>query len=661
MAGKAFQFPRGFTRPCRAAQWNDGVLTTRTTAVSPNPPSQQWQFDDFPIGLAPDGSGGAFVLVASSWVGWPYTQGPLSFARISPTGIRGPVTALSPPIAWVGVLGVWSDGAIVGSGSGRSIVVWADSQLYGGRLVAQRYDVAGQPSWTPDPVTASSAPPDRGFSSGIVAEPDGSDGVITAWCPQSADPASSPIRVQRLSATGTLLYGTDGLSLGPAAVPPPRYSPLSWLQLVPDGQGGATVLWTNETGTGADHVAQKVSGSGAALGAPVTVVSQASNGWRSLRRARRAVSDGARGFFLAYPDQAGLLQVRRCSATTTVLWTLPVVTPTHPMAFDLREDGQGGILLAVVSTNVLPRLVLWRIDGAGSKTWELNALFQFLLPSAAATWPAHAWADLVKVVPDGSGGALVVLQFWRGNGSKPRLNCFCVDAQGALVGSPGEVSTRPTSQDLPVVISGGGPSAIVAWADDGDAASAGLDVWTQRVGCCPPSPITGLEWEPPVPCAIVELPGPPYRELAVRLPCGDRDRQFGVLPLSRLGTVVRGLDLPGSLGNRATPAPDWMRITFLGLPTAISVTLQTAKAKAVGRSEVIAGPGKTRVGMALTFKPASKEEQFLVLSHKGAPMSEAGVRVRVNVEWGDGKPPALPQPARRAGLNRGRQRRGPAG
>ena len=641
----ALRFPQKFTRPCSAAQWRDGVLTVSTTAALSNPP-QFRQFDDIPIGLAPDRSGGAFVLAAASAVSWG-GQGPLSLARISPTGVRGPVTVLSLPHAWIGVLGVWSDGAIVASDSGRCIVVWSDHQFHAG-LVAQRYDSAGAPSWNPDPVTASTATPGS-FSTGIVAEPDGSDGVITAWYPENFDPSSSPIRTQRISATGALLYGVDGLMLGPAAMPFAWYnSPWSWLQLVPDGQGGGTVLWANQTTTGANYVAQKFSGNGAMLGAPVTIVSQVPNGWRSMRRVRRAVSDGAGGFFLAYSDQGGVLNVLRCSAATNVLWSVPVVTPTHPMAFDIREDGQGGILLALAFTSIIPRLEVRRFDAAGAVTWELISGIQFLLPTAAAAWPAQAWADLVKVVPDGIGGAIVVFQFWQGNGSKPQLRSFCVNARGKVVSQPQNVSARPTRQDFPVAISGGGPSAIIAWADDGDAATTGLDVWTQRVGCCPlsPAPVSGLELEPELPCAIIELPGLPYRELAVRLPCGNRELQFGFIPLTRLPTIVGGLDVPAGLSNRDTPLPNWMRINFLGLPPAMSVELQTRKKKVIARSVVIHGPGKTVAGRALTFKPSNTEEQFIILSHKGAPIGDPGITARVNVEWGDGKAPALPRPAR---------------
>jgi len=240
----------------------------------------------------------------------------------------------------------------------------------------------------------------------------------------------------------------------------------------------------------------------------------------------------------------------------------------------------------------------------------------------------------------------VVFQFWQGNSSKQKLRSLYVNAQGKVVSQPQDVSARPTRQDFPVAISGGGPSAIIAWADDGDAAIAGLDVWTQRVGCCLPSPVTGLELEPELPCAIIELPGLPYRELAVLLPCGNRELQFGFIPLTRLPTVIRGLDVPAAVSNHDAPAPNWMRINFLGLPPAIGVELQTRKRKVVARSVVIYGPEKTVAGRALTFKPSTTEEQFIVLSHKGAPIADQSITARVNVEWRDGKPPAFPGPAR---------------
>jgi hypothetical protein len=310
------------------------------------------------------------------------------------------------------------------------------------------------------------------------------------------------------------------------------------------------------------------------------------------------------------------------------------------MAFDIREDGHGGILLATISTSVLPYLTLRRVDASGNVTWEDSSAIQFLLPSGAASWPPHAWADLVKIVPDASGGALVVFQSWQGNGSQPRLESICVDSHGMESAAPQPVTGRTTRQDTPLVIPAGGSNAIVAWAEP--VPLRGLDAWTQRVGCCQIS--QGIDPGPIWPCGVPEEPGLPYGGLALSLGCGDRDSQTGVIPLSQLGRMVPGLDLPSCLTNRAAHPPDWMRIAFLGLPAAIQVELQAAKGKVVAASVLLEGPGKTLAGKALTFRPPGKEDEVLVFRHNGAPMKDPKVIVQVSVQWGDGEPPPPPQP-----------------
>lgn len=649
MAGTQFVFPHRSVKSCLPTQWNDGVLTAQANTplgVPPVSPPQTWHFDDVPLGLAPDGSGGTFVLsVANEF--WPWSQGPPSVTHISSAGVTGPTTLLSDLNGWVGVIGPSCGGAIVASGPRHCILVWIDGQFERSKILAQRFDTSGVRGWNPDPIVAGTDAPSWGSSVAIVAEPDVSDGVIAAW--YAADNISNrltgPVRVQRISSDGVSLFGTDGLIVGQAAVSNPApgtpFGPASWLQLVADQQGGGLVLWANEAANGADYVVQKFSGAGAVLGGPVTVASQVPNGLRSAHKVRRGVSDGTNGLFFAYADAAGLLRVARCSAAPDVLWSVSVTTLTNPMAFDIHEDGSGGILLATISTNILPYLTVSRMDAAGNVTWANQTAIEFLLPRGALLWPTYLWADLVKVVPDGSGGALVVFQAWqRGIGFLPRLYFACFDSQGKQVAPAQAVTGRDTRQYSHVAIASGRGSATVAWADSSGSVT-GLDVWTQRIGCCTPQ---GIDPEPISPCAIVEQPGLPYGQLPINFPCGNRESQYGVIPLSQLAVLVPGIDVPGSLANRAAQPPDWMRITFWGLPAKIQVELQTSKGKVAAVSMALKGSDKIVVGATLTLRPPAREDEFLVFSHKGPPMKDATVIVGVRAQWGDGEAPPLPGP-----------------
>jgi hypothetical protein len=170
----------------------------------------------------------------------------------------------------------------------------------------------------------------------------------------------------------------------------------------------------------------------------------------------------------------------------------------------------------------------------------------------------------------------------------------------------------------------------------------GLDIWAQRLGCrplppyCEPMPV-------PFPCEILDFPGLPYKQLSVQFPCGDRDSQVGVLPLSRLSSLVRGLDCPSCLTNHDAPAPDWMRIGLVGLPRDIHVQLQRPNGKVVAESSTIDGPEGSASARFLTFKPSAKDEMLIVFTHRGKPAPGARFEVQVETAWGDGPPPPLPR------------------
>ena len=236
---------------------------------------------------------------------------------------------------------------------------------------------------------------------------------------------------------------------------------------------------------------------------------------------------------------------------------------------------------------------------------------------------------------------MVVFQAWPSGALTPRLQFVCFDSHGNQLGSPQAVTERATRQDSQVVIPSGQGSAVAAWADV-DGSVNGQDVWTQRIGCCPPLP-EGISPVPIFPCGIVEWPGLPFGQLPISFPCGDRASQYGVIPLSRLPLPVPGLDVPGCLVNRATPPPDWMRITFLGLPPAVHVELRTSEGRLAAESVALEGPRDTIAGRAITFRPPGREDEFLVFRHIGAPIEESAIVVRVATRWGDGHPPSLPR------------------
>jgi hypothetical protein len=146
--------------------------------------------------------------------------------------------------------------------------------------------------------------------------------------------------------------------------------------------------------------------------------------------------------------------------------------------------------------------------------------------------------------------------------------------------------------------------------------------------------VTGLPFPAPIPCELNSPEGGGIGDLPFWLPCGDRDGQYGLMPLMRLARL--GVNLPGCVVNRASPAPAWMRLMFQGLPERTSIQLCAAKKKIVARSR------RSPSGVSLTFAPPDgPQDLLLVFTHRGPRSDGAPVPVHVEGSWGEGKPPAI--------------------
>jgi hypothetical protein len=626
-----FHVPPEFQRPCKAAQWNDGVFVAGLT--SSYNPSLNASLNDIPVGIAPDGLGGAFVLTIlnQNWFVAP-GQGPFALRPITATGRASSPILFGDPSGWVGLLGQWSEAVVVPSGPGRCILAGGKTQTgFGSNILdGQRFDQSSTPLWNggnPVPVsTAFPGTPGQPSPNNLVGEPDGNDGAIFGWLMWSplAGNVDYTIQVQRIASNGNRLWGTDGLSFG-SAPGPIAYNQASWIQLVPYQNGGAIVL--TPSGATNRYEAYVIDQNGTLISGPDVVVSGIPNEWIAFQRLRRAVTDGKGGLFLAYADSTNRLHVLRYQPAAGMAWDITLEELFHPASFYVCEDDREGVLVTFLSAKGL--LELRRIANNGTTTWDINQAagglpLQPILPSSSRTWGAHQWSRFAQAMPKGDGGVILIFQFFANRNFPSRLHTICFDSMGAPVNPEQQVTRRPTTQDCPLAIAVGG-AAIVAWADDGNLMSTGWDVWAQRVGCCPPA-MGGLEPWPPFGCEIIDFSGGGFDEMILKFPCGNNGLRFGVIPLSRLVSKMSGLDFPGSLTNRDVPSPDWMRIHFYGVPEKTRIRLFDTKGKMICEAQ----------RNVLTFKPSdNKEDQLLIFTSELDTIS-----IHIRTEWGDGNPPA---------------------
>jgi len=148
----------------------------------------------------------------------------------------------------------WPD--ILSDGAGGAIVVWSDFRNGPGDIYAQRVNGAGTAQWTPDGAVVCAKPLSQAFDYSYIAA-DGEGGVIVAW--EEMD----DIYAQRLSDSGAQLWEPTGVVV--CTAPNEQYRP----HPVPDGAGGAVVIWQDLRSAGApedegvlDIYAQRVGASG---------------------------------------------------------------------------------------------------------------------------------------------------------------------------------------------------------------------------------------------------------------------------------------------------------------------------------------------------------------------------------------------------------------
>ncbi|MFI5370546.1 MAG: hypothetical protein ACHQ52_03235 [Candidatus Eisenbacteria bacterium] len=277
--------------------------------------------------------------------------------------------------------------------------------------------------WQPDGVllsTGTGAPHNSDYVAGIHAIPDGSGGAIVVWA-DDAYPASQ-VRALRLTTDGNVATGwaAGGLPVSPG---PPRRNQF-YPKVASDGNGGAIIAWWD------------------VLGESLFVQHVTPDGVRAWGPGGIAVSD-----------------------------TLRVD------GFDLAADGSGGAFLVWNARDVggaTSRLSAAHLDASGARVpgWAPHGFF-----CPQALYPVSP-----SVVSDGSGGALFV---WSESRDPPADQIY-----GFHVGSDGTPSpgwpaggvlagTGPNARGHQAAVSDGAGGLIAVWPEVSDL--NGIDLYAQRL------------------------------------------------------------------------------------------------------------------------------------------------------------------------------------
>lgn len=401
--------------------------------------NQQW------VRLLPDGMGGA-VIAWKDYRGSPndiyaqYVTGE-GILLWEPTGLVVSYAAGSEANLVMCSESPWSTGnqeTQVAAGSWANarkgiILAWdRDDNIY---AQAIREDYTGRIAETSgldsdwgasDTNIQVNADPQMGMGSEMGIVPDGEGGAFVVW-----EKIITPQRIyaQRLNSQGQVQWVANGTLISSGAAD-------TWTHMdpkaVPDGQGGFIVTWVRTDGSESDIMAQRVDSNGNLL-------------WN----APNGVLIGG--------------------ASTTADLDCP----------EIISDGQGGAIITWWNYTASYTIQAQRVNQSGSVLWALGGV-------TVSSGANQFWSDTIgtHIAPDGQGGAIIVWKY-RDGSFVWQVRAMRVSPTGANVwaGANGlAITTSIVSNDNPTVVPDGQGGATISWEDNRNwNNSLSWEIYSQRV------------------------------------------------------------------------------------------------------------------------------------------------------------------------------------
>ncbi|MGO9136796.1 MAG: hypothetical protein ACLQBC_03890 [Syntrophales bacterium] len=421
---------------------------------------------------------------------------------------------------------------IVTDGAGGAIITWQDQRpgASGVDIYAQSIDVDGIVKWTTNGVAISTAIGDQ-TNPQIVA--DGAGGAIITW-QDARNGAYTDIYAQRIGADGIVKWATNGVAISTVAYN--QTNP----QIVSDGAGGAIITWTDaRNGTYTDIYAQRVDENGnvqwtqngvpictaayaqinpqivtdGAGGAIITWQDYRSNvqydvyaqridysgavqwtvngvklttGSSSLNQTNPTIIADTVGAIITWQDDrpgGGSIYAQKIDLSGNLLWAaadgVAIYTTEHGTNPTIVDDGNGGAIITWMNTYTSDyKIYAQRIDNSGTVpvTWPATGL-------AIGTANGDLAAHPLQISSDGSGGAIIVWQYYNSNNNYD-IYAQKVTANGTIPWTPTAsgvavaISTATGDQLSPQITSDGSGGAIITWQD---SRNGNADIYAQKV------------------------------------------------------------------------------------------------------------------------------------------------------------------------------------
>lgn len=341
--------------------------------------------------VAPDGSGGAFVVWSDYRSEWTYD---IYAQRIN---AAGEIQWAADGIAVCAAEDYQYDPSVLGDGAGGAIFLWDDFRsLESYDVYAQRVNGAGAIQWTTDGIAVCAA---TGSQYHTDAMADGLGGVIAVWSDFRNGSTDINIYAQWIDNLGVAQWTADGVGVSTAL------SSQKDPAMAADGSGGVIIGWVDYRNGDSDIYAQRIIAAGSpqwtADGIPVC----SAEGYQSVVR---AVSDGSGGAVFSWVDARGVGQdiyAQRTDGSGAPLWTSDgvVVTSAQNDQADpvMLPDSAGGAIVVWedMRSGSANDIYAQHVNASGGVDWTADGV--------AMTTAANAQSN-PAIASDGAGGAVAV-------------------------------------------------------------------------------------------------------------------------------------------------------------------------------------------------------------------------------------------------------------
>ncbi|MCU0638815.1 MAG: T9SS type A sorting domain-containing protein [Candidatus Krumholzibacteria bacterium] len=400
----------------------------------------------------------------------------MTTGRFSPAAAGLAILLLIPPVSYSSADASWIANGnpvcvetgdqwyprVLACPGGEAIVVWEDHRGAAGNIFAQKIAANGGVIWDGGGMAACADVAGRDFFRQAV--PDGNGGAVIAW----TDHRDSGIAVyaQRVGSDGACAWG-------PSAVAVSGGGDCYFPRALPDGSGGAFIVWQQGQFPDSRVFVQRVNGSGAAAWADGGVAVSDAGGqfFPSM------VDDGANGVIVAWISgdlESSVIASQRFDSDGARLWSSSarvVVSGCAVNTFiEMCADGSGGTVIAWQDMrNGQQDIFAQRVGSSGTAEWGASGIA--VCASDGEQWlPQLAFCDegeIAAVWADGRGGSDdIYAQRLAPDGTAmwtPGGLCVCGEAESQL--NP-RILVDPLS------------NALIAWQD---GRGAGLDIYAQKI------------------------------------------------------------------------------------------------------------------------------------------------------------------------------------